>query len=159
MIKVYTDGAALGNPGPGAYAGILIFEQYKKEYSGGFRLTTNNRMELLAVIEGLKLIKKTSIPITVFSDSKYVVDAVNLGWIINWQKKKFAKVKNPDLWIQFLNLKIKFAYLQFQWVKGHSTNEFNNRCDLLATEYAKNKPDLIDTFYENQTTESINFDE
>ncbi len=159
MIKLYTDGAALGNPGPGAYAGILMFEQLKKEYWAGFRRTTNNRMELLAVIEGLKLIKKPNLPVVVLSDSKYVVDAINLGWINKWQKQHFAKTKNPDLWLQFIQLKPKFPQLIFEWVKGHSSNEFNNRCDFLATECAKNHPSSIDVYYENLKADSTIFDE
>src|SRR5690606_19117914 len=131
MIIIYTDGAALGNPGPGGYGVVLKYNQHRKELSEGFRLTTNNRMELLAVIKGLEALTKSDIPITIYSDSKYVVDAVEKGWLSNWVKTGFKKKKNVDLWQRFLPLSKKFR-IKFKWVKGHAGIPENERCDQLA---------------------------
>jgi ribonuclease HI len=147
MIKIYTDGAAQGNPGPGGYGTIMRYGQHEKEFSEGFRLTTNNRMELLAVIVGLEAIKKTGIGITIYSDSKYVVDSVEKGWIWTWQKKNFAKKANPDLWKRYIPLHTKFKP-KFVWIKGHAGHPENERCDQLAVAAAAGRGLTIDSWYE-----------
>ncbi len=148
MILIYTDGAAQGNPGPGGYGVILKYNDYVKELSQGFRLTTNNRMELLAVITGLEAIKKEGIPVTIYSDSEYVVKAVEEGWIWNWEKKNFAKRKNPDLWKRYIPLHKKYNP-KFLWVRGHAGHAENERCDYLAVKAATTGPLLIDAEYEH----------
>lgn len=155
MIRIFTDGAAQGNPGPGGYGTILKFKDAVKEISEGFRLTTNNRMELLAVIKGLEAIKKDGIPIVIFSDSKYVVDAVEKGWIWNWKKKNFANKANTDLWRRYIPLHEKFKP-RFQWIKGHAGHIENERCDYLAVKAAEGYPLLVDTAYEQQIKNSGN---
>lgn len=140
MITIYTDGASKGNPGPGGYGVVMIYKQHRKELSEGFRLTTNNRMELLAVIRGLEALKVRDIPVTIFSDSKYVVDAVEKGWIWSWQKKGFQGKKNPDLWKHYITLHVRFKP-KFIWVKGHAGHPENERCDQLAVE-AASRPNL-----------------
>lgn len=130
-IHIYTDGAASGNPGPGGYGVVMLYKGLRKELSGGFKHTTNNRMELLAVIIALEQLKKENSEVIVFSDSKYVVDAIEKRWIDGWQKKNFKNVKNVDLWLRFLQL-YKRHTVKFQWVKGHADNKENNRCDELA---------------------------
>ena len=147
-INIYTDGAAKGNPGPGGYGVILEFKEHTKELSSGFRLTTNNRMELLAVIVGLESIKQPRQIVMVFSDSKYVVDAINKGWVFEWEKKKYKKKKNPDLWKRFL-LIYREHKVSFTWVKGHSGHAQNERCDQLAVVAANNNNLPIDIGYEN----------
>lgn len=133
QIHIYTDGACTGNPGKGGYGIIMewVGKSYIKEFSEGFLLTTNNRMELLAVIKALEKIKKSDIKITVYSDSKYVVDAVNQNWIDDWKRRYFKKVKNPDLWKRFIPLYEKYKP-QMVWVKGHNGHLQNERCDALA---------------------------
>ncbi len=140
MITIYTDGAAKGNPGPGGYGTVLMFKQHRKELSEGFRLTTNNRMELLAVIRGLQELKVDKIPVTIYSDSKYVVDSVEKGWIWSWQKKGFKDKKNVDLWKIYIPLHMKYKP-KFVWVKGHAGNINNERCDQLAVAAAE-RPNL-----------------
>lgn len=148
VIRIYTDGACEGNPGPGAYACILTFGDQEKILIRHFRKTTNNRMELLAVIDALKAIKKNNYPIEIYSDSKYVVDAVNLGWLAKWMSKGWKKVKNPDLWKEFADLYHLYRP-KIYWVKGHNNHPYNERCDQLAVE-AIQKPDPeIDYYYEN----------
>jgi ribonuclease HI len=147
MIRIYTDGAAQGNPGPGGYGTILKFNQAEKELSEGFRLTTNNRMELLAVIKGLEALKKGGIPVTIYSDSKYVVDAVEKGWLWNWQKKNFKDKANRDLWMRYIPLHQKFKP-KFVWIKGHAGHPENERCDALAVEAASAGRLLVDEEYE-----------
>ena len=147
MIRLYTDGAAKGNPGPGGYGAILEFDGKRKELSEGFRLTTNNRMELLAVIAGLEAIKKPGWQVLVTSDSKYVVDAVTKGWLANWVKKSFKDKKNRDLWERYLKVAKKHE-VKFHWVKGHAGHPENERCDELAVEAAAGKNLLIDSGYE-----------
>ncbi len=133
MIKIYTDGAARGNPGPGGWAAVLCSGRHYKEISGGFSCTTNNRMELLAVINALEAIKRINAGITVYSDSSYVCDAVNKGWLFDWERKDFLKKKNPDLWRRFLDIYRKHR-VSFVWIKGHSGHPENERCDKLAVE-------------------------
>lgn len=146
-LKIYTDGASRGNPGPGGYGAILIWGQTRKEIAAGYRLTTNNRMELLAVISALEMLARDGLDIEIFSDSKYVVEAVEKGWVLGWEKKDFKDKKNPDLWKRFLNLYRRHT-IKFIWVKGHANNPLNNRCDELATAAADGKDLLIDEQYE-----------
>lgn len=147
-ILLYTDGASRGNPGPGGYGALLIWGHHRKELSQGYRLTTNNRMELLGVIAGLQAIKKNSLPITVYSDSQYIVNSVEKGWLKNWIKTDFkGGKKNADLWKQYYQLAQNFS-IKFVWVKGHADNPYNNRCDELATAAADGKGLLTDKGYE-----------
>jgi len=147
-LIIYTDGAARGNPGRGGYGAILMFGDKKLELSAGYRMTTNNRMELLAVIEALKALKKNHLPVKIFTDSKYIVDSVQKGWLNNWIKTDFkGGKKNKDLWTIYYHLSKQFK-IHFQWVKGHADNPFNNRCDELATSAADAGSLLIDTEYE-----------
>lgn len=140
-ITLFTDGAASGNPGPGGYGIVLQSSAgHYKEYAEGFKRTTNNRMELLAVIVGLEKIKFAPAQVDVVSDSKYVVDAVNKGWVFGWEKKGFAGKANPDLWIRFLKVYRKH-HVKMHWVKGHANHPQNERCDRLAVEASK-KPNL-----------------
>ena len=145
MIKIYTDGSSRGNPGPGGYGIVLLYKDKRKELSQGYKLTTNNRMELLAVIKALEALKNNSIDIIIYSDSKYVVESVEKGWIWNWEKVDFKKKQNPDLWKKFIPLYKKFK-IKFEWVKGHSGNIENERCDELANT-AQERKLLIDKGY------------
>lgn len=147
MIRIYTDGAAQGNPGPGGFGVILKFKDAVKELSGGFRLTTNNRMELLAVITGLEAIKKPGIAVTIYSDSKYVVDSVEKGWIWGWEKKNFAKKANADLWKRYIPLHQRFKP-RFNWIRGHAGHPENERCDRLAVQAAQGYSLPADDGYE-----------
>lgn len=148
QIIVYTDGSSRGNPGPGGYGAILMNGTRKKEISQGYRLTTNNRMELMGVIAALEAMKKTGLNITVFSDSQYIVKAIKEGWLNKWMATNFAKgKKNKDLWVRFYNL-YRQHNIKFVWVKGHADNPYNNRCDELATAAADGKDLLIDEGYE-----------
>ena len=147
-IIIYTDGAAKGNPGNGGYGIVMMSGGHRKELSQGFKLTTNNRMELLAVIIALEEIKKENSEIILYSDSKYVVDAVVKNWVFGWEKKNFNKKKNPDLWIRFLKIYRKHK-VSFVWIKGHANNKVNERCDILAVEAAESSNLQIDTWYEN----------
>lgn len=149
MIKIYTDGAAQGNPGPGGYGVILKYNDHYKELSQGYRLTTNNRMELLAVITGLSAIKKVGIPVTIYSDSEYVVNAVEKGWLWNWEKKNFKDKANVDLWLRYIPLHHKFKP-KFIWVRGHAGHPENERCDELAVAAASGYALLVDEEYENK---------
>ena len=149
-IQLYTDGSSRGNPGPGGYGAILLFGTHRKELSQGYRRTTNNRMELLAVIVGLEAINKNELPVTVFSDSQYVVNAVEKGWLKNWIKTDFkGGKKNKDLWEHYHVLAKSFT-INFVWVKGHANNPLNNRCDELATSAADGKNLLVDEWYEKE---------
>ena len=148
-VHIYTDGSSRGNPGPGGYGIVMewVGKPYKKEFSEGFKTTTNNRMELLAVIEGLKKLKMNTLKVKVFTDSKYVSDSVSKGWVFNWEKKGFKDKKNPDLWMLFLKEYRKHQVV-FQWIKGHNNHPQNERCDFLAVEASK-KPNLkIDKGFE-----------
>ena len=149
MIKIYTDGAAKGNPGPGGYGVVLKFGKHEKELSEGFRLTTNNRMELLAVIRGLQALNTAEYPVQIYSDSKYVVDAIEKGWLWNWQKKGFKDKKNPDLWLRYIPLHLKFKP-KFFWVKGHAGHPENERCDQLAVAAAEGGELKVDVGYEGK---------
>ena len=147
LIEVYTDGAAKGNPGPGGYGIVLKYGKHEKELSAGFRRTTNNRMELLAVIVALESIHDRSIPVRIFSDSKYVLDSISKGWVFGWAKKGFKGKKNSDLWKRYLGLHGQFQ-LSFQWVRGHNGHIFNERCDQLAVKAAEGTSLLVDEVFE-----------
>jgi ribonuclease HI len=151
QIHIYTDGAAKGNPGNGGYGVVIemVGTNYKKEFYEGFRHTTNNRMELLAVIVGLEKLKQPNMKVLVISDSKYVVDAVEKKWVFGWEKKNFSGKKNPDLWMRFLKIYRKHQ-VDFKWIKGHNNHPQNERCDQLAV-MASGLPNLsVDAFYENE---------
>ena len=149
MITMYTDGASRGNPGPGGYGVVLKYKQHRKELTAGFRKTTNNRMELLAVIAGLEALKEPGHQVMIYSDSKYVVDAIEKRWLWGWQKKGFAKVKNPDLWQRLLKV-FNLHQVKFVWVKGHADNQWNNRCDELATAAADGGNLMVDEGFEKE---------
>lgn len=146
-IHVYTDGSALGNPGPGGYGLLMRSGKHYKEMSQGYRLTTNNRMELLAVIVALETLKNPGSEVILTTDSKYVVDAVNKKWVFGWEKKSFKGKKNPDLWKRFLRVYPKHQ-VQFNWVKGHAGHAENERCDELAVAAANSSNLLVDDAYE-----------
>ncbi|GAB3926098.1 ribonuclease HI [Mucilaginibacter myungsuensis] len=146
-IQLYTDGASSGNPGPGGYGAILRSGQHYKELSQGFRKTTNNRMELLAVIKGLEALKSPNQQVTVYSDSKYVIDSIEKKWLQGWVKKGFAGKKNKDLWLRYLEVS-RIHQIRFIWVKGHAGHPENERCDQLAVAAGKQKDLLIDSVFE-----------
>jgi len=148
-ITIYTDGAARGNPGPGGYGVVLMSGKHRKELSEGFRLTTNNRMELLAVIKALEALKKPGSKVTVYTDSKYVADAVNKGWVFQWERNGFKKKKNPDLWKRFLEIFRKHD-VRLVWVKGHNNITENERCDQLAVEASQGDNLKPNTGYEQE---------
>ena len=150
-VHIYTDGAAKGNPGPAGYGVVMesVGSPYKKEFYEGFRLSTNNRMELLAVIVGLEKLKKLKTKVLVVSDSKYVVDAVEKRWVFQWEKIGFKAKKNPDLWIRFLK-SYRQHQVNFQWVKGHNSHPQNERCDALAVMASQQEKLSIDEFYERE---------
>ncbi|NBU80428.1 MAG: ribonuclease HI [Flavobacteriaceae bacterium] len=151
QVHIYTDGAAKGNPGNGGYGVVmeLVGTTYKKEFYEGFRYTTNNRMELLAVIVGLEKISKPNMKVLVISDSKYVVDAVEKKWVFGWEKIGFKNKKNPDLWMRFLKI-YRQHQVDFKWIKGHNNHPQNERCDELAV-MASGLPNLsVDAFYEKE---------
>lgn len=149
QLIIYTDGAARGNPGPGGYGIVLLWKGIRKEFSQGYRLTTNNRMELLAVIVALRSLTREGVNIIIYTDSSYVVNSVEKGWVFNWQRTGFKGKKNVDLWMQFLELYPKHN-IKFQWVKGHANNAGNNRCDELATAAADSGKWLVDEVYEDE---------
>ncbi len=146
-VTMYTDGASSGNPGPGGYGIVLLYKSHRKELAEGFRKTTNNRMELLAVIKGLEALKGDGHTVHIYSDSKYVIDAVEKGWLWNWEKKGFKGKKNADLWLRFIKLYGR-QQIKFHWVKGHAGIAENERCDELAVAAAKNYDLSIDHEYE-----------
>jgi ribonuclease HI len=148
-VIIYTDGSSRGNPGPGGYG--IIMEDCKsgfvKEYSKGFRYTTNNRMELLAVIDALKMLKKNNLKILIYTDSKYVVDSVEKKWVFKWKTTNFKNKKNVDLWLDFLKLFEKNT-IKFNWIKGHNNHPQNEKCDKLAFDASKSKNSSLDLEYE-----------
>jgi len=147
MVTMYTAGGASGNPGPGGYGTLLMYGEHVKEMSEGFRLTTNNRMELLAVIVGLEALTREGVEVEVYSDSKYVVDAVMKRWVFNWEKKGYKDKKNPDLWQRFLRVYRKHK-VTFHWVKGHAGNPLNERVDAMAVAAYQTGNLLTDAWYE-----------
>jgi len=154
-ITIYTDGASSGNPGPGGYGVVLISGPHRLEKSEGFRLTTNNRMELLAVIIGLEALKIPGSRVVIYTDSKYVADSVEKGWVLQWEAKSFKKKKNPDLWIRFLKAYRKHK-VRFVWIRGHANNTENEICDRLAVEAYSHLPLSEDTGYSPEE-DSLNF--
>ncbi|WP_395057779.1 ribonuclease HI [Flavobacterium sp.] len=150
-VHIYTDGAAKGNPGPGGYGVVmeLVGTTFKKEFYESFRHTTNNRMELLAVIVGLEKLKNPNMKVLVVSDSKYVVDSVEKKWVLGWEKKGFKDRKNSDLWKRFLIIYRKHQ-VDFKWIKGHNNHSQNERCDELAVFASNQKTLSIDAFYEKE---------
>ncbi len=147
-VTIYTDGASQGNPGPGGYGVVLLYGNLRKELSAGYRRTTNNRMELMAVIAGLQALK-TKCKVTIYSDSKYVVDSITLGWLQGWQAKGWKKVKNPDLWKTLAALLMQHE-VKFKWVRGHAGNRENERCDFLSVQAAQQEDLPADIGYEQQ---------
>lgn len=145
-IQIYTDGACSGNPGPGGFAVILRCGSYEKEISAGYAVTTNNRMELLAVITGLEAVRWEQADVTIWSDSSYVVDAVEKGWVFSWERKGFAKKANPDLWTRFLAV-YRRHHVRFVWVRGHNGHPENERCDRLAVAASQGPGLLTDSGY------------
>lgn len=141
-ITIYTDGASRGNPGPGGFGTVLLAGPYRREISAGFRKTTNNRMELLAVIVGLEALKKPGNNVTIYSDSKYVVDSVEKHWVLGWEKKGFSGKKNPDLWKRFLAI-YRQHNVRFVWIKGHNETPENERCDRMAVAAALDTQNLL----------------
>lgn len=155
QLIIYTDGAARGNPGSGGYGAILMWGTQRKELSAGYRLTTNNRMELRAVIVALENLKKKNIPLTIYTDSQYVANAVEKGWLNTWIKTGFkGGKKNKDLWLRYYELAKDYS-IKFIWVRGHADNPHNNRCDELATQAADGKDLLIDEAYEQEKNQLL----
>lgn len=150
MIEIFTDGASSGNPGPGGYGVILRSGKHYKELSEGFRKTTNNRMELLAVIKGLEALKSLNQSVTIYSDSKYVIDAIEKRWVYGWLQKGFKDKKNKDLWLRYLEVS-KLHNIKFVWVRGHAGHPENERCDVLAVAAGKQKDLLIDSVFEAES--------
>ena len=155
-ITIYTDGSSLGNPGPGGYGVVLTAGPYRKELSQGYRLTTNNRMELMAVIAGLETLKNPQSTVTVYTDSQYVVNSVEKKWVFGWEKTGFKGKKNADLWQRFLKI-YRCHTVNFVWVKGHDGVIENERCDQLAVAAAQSAQLLEDTGYKNTKTGEILF--
>ena len=153
-IVIYTDGAARGNPGPGGLGVVMLYGNHRKELAEGYKLTTNNRMELLAVIRGLESLKRKDLKVKIYTDSKYVSDAVNKGWVFNWEAKRFKKKKNTDLWMQFLELYRRYS-ISFVWVKGHASIPENERCDRLAVDASHSGELLEDSGYVDNIDESL----
>ena len=155
-IIIYTDGAARGNPGPGGYGVVMLSGPHRKELSAGFRLTTNNRMELMAAVTGLEALKVGPCNVTIYTDSRYVADAVEKKWVFTWAQKNFKKKKNPDLWKRFLEIYSKHR-VKFIWIRGHADNPENERCDQLAVQASLGKDLLVDAVYEaEQASEAGN---
>lgn len=156
MVTIYTDGAARGNPGPGGYGAILMYNNHIKKIAKGYKHTTNNRMELMAVIAALELLNKPNLKVTIYSDSKYIVDAITKGWLQTWIKTNFkGGKKNPDLWKRY-DAVAKKHQVSFIWVKGHADNKYNNECDVLATNAADSNDLIEDEGYENNDEKNLN---
>lgn len=156
-ITIYTDGASSGNPGPGGYGVVLISGKHRLEKSEGFKLTTNNRMELMGVIIGLEALKIPNSRVVIYTDSKYVADSVEKGWVFQWEAKGFRNKKNPDLWIRFLKIFRKHR-VRFVWVKGHADNTENSRCDYLAVTAAHGSDLKDDKGYSPESLNDLEFE-
>lgn len=152
LVTIYTDGSSRGNPGPGGYGVILMWKDHRKEMSAGYRLTTNNRMELMGVITALDALKKEGQEVVIYTDSQYIVNAIEKKWVFGWVKKNFKDKKNKDLWLRLLEHYKKHT-VRFIWVKGHADNPFNNRCDELATQAADGKSLLRDVVFETEQSD------
>lgn len=149
-LIIYTDGSSRGNPGPGGFGVLMMYGSSKKEMSQGYRFTTNNRMELLAVITALEALTRNNMSVTIFTDSQYVVNSVEKKWLDGWIRTDFkGGKKNKDLWLRYAKIAKQFN-VKFHWVKGHADNPYNNRCDELATTAADGKNLLVDEAYENE---------
>jgi len=148
-VIIYTDGAARGNPGPGGYGVVMMSGKHRKEISEGYRETTNNRMELMAVVVALETLKNEGTNVKLYTDSKYISDAVNKKWVFEWEKKRYKKKKNVDLWQRFLNNYRKHD-VKIYWIKGHADILENERCDRLAVEASKKDSLLTDDYYLKQ---------
>lgn len=146
-VHIYTDGACSGNPGPGGFGVIMVWKGKRKEISKGYRLTTNNRMELMACIMGLEALKNDNTPVIIYSDSKYVCDAILKKWLFSWHMKGYNKIKNPDLWIRFYKL-YKTHEVKMVWIKGHAGHPMNEACDRMAVASANSTTHLTDSWYE-----------
>jgi ribonuclease HI len=155
-LYIYTDGSSRGNPGRGGYGIVMKWKQSRKEINAGYRLTTNNRMELIAVIIAIETCTREGLNIVVTTDSKYVVDAVEKKWVFGWKQKQFKGKKNKDLWLRFLVLNQKHR-IKFVWVKGHASHAENNRCDELATQAADGQNLMIDQWYETNKDNEVLF--
>ena len=151
QITIYTDGSSRGNPGPGGYGTVLLAERHRRELSQGYVLTTNNRMELMAVIAGLEALKIPQSTVTVYSDSQYVVNSLEKRWVFDWEKNNFKNKKNADLWKRFLKV-YRCHTVKFVWVRGHDGNRENERCDSLAVAAAQSQQLLVDTGFVNELT-------
>ncbi len=149
QLIIYTDGSSRGNPGPGGYGAVLQWGSTTKEISQGYRLTTNNRMEMMGVIAALEMLTRPGLDVTIYTDSSYIVNSVEKKWVFGWEKKGYAGKKNPDLWARFLRSYRKHN-VKFVWVKGHADNKYNNRCDVLATTAADSRNWLEDVGYEKE---------
>ena len=157
MILIYTDGACSGNPGLGGWGAVIIEKNKDAKFiNGGENNTTNNRMELLSVIVALEKLKKDKLNVTIYSDSKYVVDSVEKGWVLSWEKNNFSKKKNPDLWIRFLKVYRKHS-VKFIWIKGHSSVKENEKCDRLAVSAALSENLSVDVWYEKNENNNTLF--
>jgi ribonuclease HI len=156
MIELFTDGASSGNPGPGGFGAILRSGNHYKELSEGYRKTTNNRMELMAVIKGLEALKNLNQNVMIFSDSKYVIDSIEKRWVNSWLAKGFKDKKNKDLWLRYLDVS-KLHNIKFTWVRGHNGHPENERCDELAVAAAKGKDLLIDSVFEMENAKTNMF--
>ncbi|MDR2413850.1 MAG: ribonuclease HI [Odoribacteraceae bacterium] len=152
-VIIYTDGSSRGNPGPGGYGVVMLYNAHRKELSAGYRLTTNNRMELLAVIIALEALKQKHFHVKIYTDSRYIVDAVEKRWVFKWEGAGFHNKKNPDLWRRFLRLYREYN-VHFEWVPGHANVEWNERCDKLATTASWTTTPLVDDYYEEQEMEN-----
>jgi ribonuclease HI len=150
LITIYTDGSSRGNPGPGGYGVVLKYKEHRREFSAGFKWTTNNRMELLAVIVGLEALKNEKLEVTIYSDSRYIVEAVQKGWLVSWLKKDFKGKKNADLWKRFWKVYQQHR-VNFRWIKGHAGNIENERCDQLAVQSAQQEILFVDRGYLDST--------
>jgi ribonuclease HI len=146
LVTIYTDGSSRGNPGPGGYGVVLKYKGYRRELSAGFKWTTNNRMELLAVIVGLEALKNKKLEVTIYSDSKYIIEAVQKGWLVSWLKKDFQGKKNADLWRRFWKV-YQQHQVNFCWIKGHAGDIENERCDRLAVQSAQQETLSVDRGY------------
>lgn len=154
QVVMYTDGACSGNPGPGGYGVVLMAGPHKKHLSEGYRLTTNNRMELLAIIVGLEQLKNTGTEVQIYTDSKYVHDSISKGWVYGWKAKGFKGKKNPDLWMRYLNIAAKHK-VTTNWVKGHAGNKYNEIADQLAVQGSKKASLLIDEGFEGESEQKM----
>jgi len=153
-VTIYTDGAASGNPGPGGYGVVMLYGPHRKELSEGFEMTTNNRMELMAVIKGLEALTRKNLKVKIYTDSKYVSEAVNQGWIYQWEAKRFKKKKNVDLWKRFLELYRDYD-IDVKWIKGHAEIPENERCDHMAVKASQKKHLSIDSGYVENLNEDL----